>query len=229
MEFGIENEVFEMDNSPLKIRRALPEKAEALLILAHGAGAGMDSLFMRTFQENLARLGVQIVEFDFSYILTGRKTPSHKNRLMAEWRTVIEKETANGNQMPVFIGGKSMGGRIAGYIFPEYPYLSGLIFLGYPLHAPGKPEKLRAEHLFLIQKPMLFVSGTRDRLAQLELLQNVVQRLGKCATLYSVENGDHSLQVPKRAPVSTDELWRQSCGKIVAWMDLITKQPRSGS
>lgn len=184
---------------------------------------------MRTFQENLARSGVRIVEFNFSYIPAGRKAPSHKNRLMAEWRAVIEKETGNDNPLPVFIGGKSMGGRIASYIFPEYPDLSGLIFLGYPLHAPGKPEKLRAEHLFLIQKPMLFVSGTRDRLAQLDLLQDVVRRLGKRATLYLVESGDHSLQAPKRAPVSTEELWQQSCEKIVAWMDLITKQPLTDS
>lgn len=206
-------------NHFLRIRRAVPEKEKYALILAHGAGAGIYSPFMEFFQENLAELGVRVTEFNFSYKETGKKAPSQRKVLEEEWRVVIEHELESSDQkIPIFIGGKSMGGRIASYIISELQQLKGLVFLGYPLHPPGKTDKLRAEHLFEINKSMLFISGSKDRLAQLNLLKKTVDKLGKNATLYLIEHGDHSLQIPKKLG-STVDIWRQSCDKILKWME----------
>ena len=163
----------------IRVRSAVPKEVEFSLILAHGAGAGMDSPFMRFFQQNLPEKGVKVTEFNFGYIEAGKKAPAPRKKLESEWRVVIENELETFDKnIPIFIGGKSMGGRIASYILPEYSHLSGLVFLGYPLHPPGKPDNQRAEHLFKIQKPMLFISGTKDRLAQLDLLESVVEKIG---------------------------------------------------
>jgi len=207
---------FEEFNIPCKdyyltVRRAIPEREKCALILAHGAGAGINSTFMETFQKKIAELGIRVTEFNFNYKQAGKKAPST--------RKVLENElNASGQNIPIFIGGKSMGGRIASYIVTEFEELRGLVFLGYPLHPSGKTEKLRSEHLCKISKPMLFISGTKDRLAQLDLLKKTIDNLGKNATLYLVENGDHSLQVPKKHG-STMDVWQQSCEDIVSWME----------
>lgn len=203
----------------LSVRRTIPAKEKCALILAHGAGAGMNSPFMETFQEKLTELGTRVTEFNFSYKEAGKKAPSTRKVLEAEWRTVIENEIESSNlNIPTFIGGKSMGGRISSYIISEFTELNGLVFLGYPLHPPGKTDKLRSDHLFEISKPMLFISGTKDRLAQLDLLKKTTDKLGKNTTLYLVENGDHSLQIPKKFG-STADVWQQSCEEIAMWME----------
>jgi uncharacterized protein len=203
----------------LRVRRAIPDQEKCALILAHGAGAGMNSPFMETFQEKLAELGIRVTEFNFSYKEAGKKAPSSRKVLEAEWQAVIENEIKSSNQnIPTFIGGKSMGGRISSYIIAEFAELSGLVFLGYPLHPPGKTDKLRSEHLFEINKPMLFISGTKDRLAQLDLLKKTTDKLGENTTLHLVENGDHSLQIAKKFG-STPDVWQQSCEEIAKWME----------
>jgi predicted alpha/beta-hydrolase family hydrolase len=203
----------------LRLRRTSGDKERFGLILAHGAGVGMDSDFMKFFQETLAELGVRVVEFDFSYMKRGKGTPLPRKILESEWRAVIdhilqERKTSRA----IFIGGKSMGGRMASYVIADYPSLAGLVFLGYPLHPPGKPLQLRTAHLFEISKPMLFVSGARDRLAQLDLLQDTIAKLGSKATLFLEEFGDHSLRVPKKSGKSTEQVWQQCCSEIVKWM-----------
>ncbi len=211
------------ERGELPIRKLIPPIPDLRLLLAHGAGAGMDSPFMSAMQKCLAQNGVLTICFNFSYIQMGRKMPGPAKRLTEEFRLVLEKILAEDGDQPLFLGGKSMGGRIASYVAGDYARVAGLIFLGYPLHAPGKPGLARAEHLYILERPMLFISGDRDRLAEISLIQQVVARIGKRAVLYPVPDGDHSLKVPKRSGRATEEVWRESCLFAAQWMRRIAQ------
>lgn len=167
------------------------------IILAHGAGQGIDSPFMRFFDEALTKRGFLSVQFNFDYMKQGRKIPDPQPKMRALYQQVIRDVAAKHKPKKIVIGGKSMGGRVASYIAAEMDEVSGLVFLGYPLHAPGKQNQLRDEHLYDIRKPMLFLSGTRDTFAERPLLEKVVAKIGSNATLIWTEKGDHSLKVGK--------------------------------
>jgi uncharacterized protein len=159
------------------------------IILGHGAGQGMESPFMSYFH----------------------KEP----KLQAKYRAVVEEVISKYAPKKVVIGGKSMGGRVASYIAGDTPGVSGLVFLGYPLHPPGKTEQLRDQHLYQLTPPMLFVSGTRDTFAERDLLDRVVRKIGPSATLLWIDGGDHSL---KRARKDGDSL-RVALDAIMNWLD----------
>lgn len=181
---------------------AVPSKLRdpsTLLIIAHGAGGPMHSPFIRFFHTELAKQGFIAVKFNFPYMEAGRKVPDRKDVLEESYRTTIEQarsHIANGSRM--FIGGKSMGGRIASQVVAaDGTDVEGLFFLGYPLHPPGRVEQLRDQHLYKIKKPMLFMSGTRDSFARKDLLEKVIQRIGPNAQLHWIEGGDHSFKTPE--------------------------------
>lgn len=165
------------------------------VILAHGAGQGMDSPFMTFFHREIAARGFLSVKFNFDYMNQRKGVPDPQPKLRAQYREVVEGVHAEYNPKRIVIGGKSMGGRVASYIAGSIDAVGGLVFLGYPLHAPGKTNQLRDEHLYTLMRPMLFISGTRDTLAEQNLLQRVVDKIGKRATLIWIERGDHSLTV----------------------------------
>jgi len=165
------------------------------VILAHGAGQGMDSPFMTFFHHEMAARGFLSVKFNFDYMNQRKGVPDPQPKLRAQYREVVEGVHAEYNPKRIIIGGKSMGGRVASYIAGSIDAVAGLVFLGYPLHAPGKTNQLRDEHLYTLMRPMLFISGTRDTLAQQILLQRVVDKIGERATLIWIERGDHSLTV----------------------------------
>jgi predicted alpha/beta-hydrolase family hydrolase len=167
------------------------------IILAHGAGQGIESPFMRFFDEALTKRGFLSVQFNFDYMQQGRKIPDPQPKMRALYQQVVRDVVAKHKPKKLIIGGKSMGGRVASYIAGEMDEVSGLVFLGYPLHAPGKQDQLRDEHLYEIKKPMLFLSGTRDTFAERPLLEKVVEKIGDYATLVWTEKGDHSLKVGK--------------------------------
>jgi predicted alpha/beta-hydrolase family hydrolase len=169
-------------------------KSKAAIILAHGAGQGMNSSFMTYFHTELANRGFLTAKFDFEYMEAKRRVPDPQPRLQARYRSVVDEVIAKYQPERLIIGGKSMGGRVASYIAPDMLQLSGLVFLGYPLHPPGKPDQLRDQHLYALKIPMLFVSGTKDTFARRELLERVVNKIGDNATLVWVEGGDHSLK-----------------------------------
>jgi predicted alpha/beta-hydrolase family hydrolase len=172
------------------------------LVLAHGAGAGSTHPWMKNVAAGLAERGVQVVLFDFAYIAAGKSVPDRGPVLEATWREVWKgvMERATG---PVFAGGKSMGGRIASMVAARPPVTgfdpppAGLIFFGYPLHPPGKPQKRRDEHLPKIRVPMLFLQGTRDPFGSPEEMEALVKSL-KSSTLRLFDGGDHSLAAPKK-------------------------------
>jgi len=198
-------------------------RAGVTLILGHGAGAGQTSGFMVSFATELAARGIDAVTFNFLYTEHGRRAPDTNDKLESCYRAVIKsvrgRKKLGANSLA--IGGKSMGGRIASQVAASGEAdLAGLVFLGYPLHPPGNPEKLRAKHLPDIKAPMLFVQGSRDAFGSPEELRPILKTLKPAARLYVVEGGDHSLKVPKSAGVSQEEAHRAVLDEIGAWLKL---------
>jgi hypothetical protein len=173
-----------------------PPGADAVLVLAHGAGSGMRTPFMTGFAEEIGRLGVATLRFEFPYMQAGRRAPDRPQVLLDSWRDAFAERVAGASGRPVFAGGKSMGGRIASMAAAEGMAAAGLVFLGYPLHPPGRPEKIRDAHLPDVGAPMLFLQGSRDAFARPDLLAAVISRLGSRAEYVEVTGGDHSFRVP---------------------------------
>jgi hypothetical protein len=168
------------------------------LVVAHGAGGGQKTSFMVRTAEGLAARGIVAATFDFPYMSAGRSVPDRAPVLEAAWRVAIDSARTKMPGVPLFIGGKSMGGRIASHVASQgCPGLSGLVFLGYPLHPPGKPDQRRDAHLPAIAEPMLFVQGSRDAFGTSAEIRALVPRLQR-ATLHEVPGGDHSFKVSGR-------------------------------
>ena len=191
------------------------------LILGHGAGAGQTSDFIVDFAGGLAVRGIDVVTFNFLYREQGRRIPDPNDKLEACYRAVIEavREQMKSGHAALVIGGKSMGGRIASQVAAAgIAELAGLVFLGYPLHPPGRPDRLRAKHLPNIKTPMLFVQGSRDAFGTPEELRPIVTSLDPPADLYVVGGGDHSFKVRKGAGVSQENVYRAIQDHIAAWL-----------
>ena len=178
---------------------ARPVGADASIVVAHGAGAGMDHPFMVGFTRTMNDLDVATLRFNFPYMEAGRRSTDRAPVAVAAWRAVFEAATARAAEgEPVWASGKSFGGRMASMAVAEGMPAAGLVFLGYPLHPPGKPERVRDEHLYGIGVPMLFLRGTRDPFASTEVLEPVLAKLGPRATYHEVEGGGHSFEVRGR-------------------------------
>jgi uncharacterized protein len=174
----------------------------------------MNSPFMNYFQAELTNRGFLTVKFNFDYMDQKRRVPDPQPKLQARYRAVIAQVLGEHKPKRLFIGGKSMGGRVASYIAGDIPEVNGLVFLGYPLHPPAKPDRLRDAHLYGLEKPMLFISGTKDTFAERPLLERVVAKIGDRATLVWIEGGDHSLKTTKKG---TDSL-RAAADAIENWV-----------
>jgi predicted alpha/beta-hydrolase family hydrolase len=173
------------------------ENAAAALVLAHGAGGGQTSSFMVRAAQELAANGITVATFDFPYMAAGRGVPDKAPVLEASWREAIAE--ARGRQefagLPLFIGGKSMGGRIASHVASAgVADIAGLIFFGYPLHPPGRPEQRRDTHLPAIAEPMLFVQGSRDQFGSSDEIRALLPRLNPRTRLVEIADGDHSFK-----------------------------------
>ena len=197
---------------------AASNRAAVSLILGHGAGAGQTSGFIVEFAAALAARGIDIVTFNFLYAEHGRRVPDPNARLEACFRAVIEAVRQR-KSTTLAIGGKSMGGRIASQVAAGGAgELAGLVFLGYPLHPPGKPERLRTAHLHDVRAPMLFVQGSRDAFGTPSELQPIITRIEPPADLYVVEGGDHSFRIPKHAGVGQQEVYDRVQDRIATWL-----------
>jgi len=197
------------------------ERLGLTVVLGHGAGANQLSNFMCMIAGGLAARGIDAMTFDFLYMEQKRHVPDPKARLESCYQAVIK--TALGHrklkQNRLVIGGKSMGGRIASQVAAAHPEdIAGLVFLGYPLHPPGRPDKLRADHLQDIRAPMLFVQGARDAFGTEAEIQAVIERLQLPAILYAVEGGDHSLKVPKRLGVPQETVYETVMDNVASWL-----------
>jgi len=186
----------------LKVYRSAPPVAG--LVVAHGAGAGQSSPFMVRTAEGFAARGIATATFDFPYMTVRRSVPDRPPVLEQAWRDAIERAHDELSGLPLFIGGKSMGGRISSHVAAEgLDGVSGLVFLGYPLHPPGKPEQRRDAHLPAIREPMLFVQGTRDAFGTADEIRSLLPKLHQ-ATLHEVTGGDHSFKVSGRGAPKPD-------------------------
>ena len=223
-------EPFKVEVAPAQIVTAVeypgatPNRAGVTLILGHGAGASQTSGFVVSFATALAGRGIDVVTFNFLYTQHGRRIPDPNSRLEACYRAVIEtvRSRITDRSGKLAIGGKSMGGRIASQIAASGAgELAGLVFLGYPLHPPGRPERLRAAHLQEIKAPMLFVQGSRDAVGTPVELQPIIERLKPLADLYIVEGGDHSFKVLKSARVKQQDVYGTIQDRIENWLRAI--------
>jgi uncharacterized protein len=204
-------------------------RAGVTVVLGHGAGANQTSAFMRLFASGLAARGLDAMTFNFLYSEKGRGAPDPKPKLESCYRAIIESAAKHrklrGNHL--VIGGKSMGGRIASQVAAEDTesgaQLAGLVFLGYPLHPPGKPEKMRDAHLKLIRTPMLFIQGSRDAFGSPEELRSVIERDGLPATLQVIAGGDHSFKIPKTAGMSQQQVYDLTMDQIADWSKVNSK------
>ncbi|PYS21460.1 MAG: hypothetical protein DMF72_17240 [Acidobacteria bacterium] len=202
---------------------ARKNRARVTILLGHGAGADQMSGFMRMVASGFAARGLDAMTFNFIYKEKRKSVPDPKAKLEACYRSVIEAAIANkklkGNKL--VIGGKSMGGRIASQVAAEHSEgIDGLVFLGYPLHPPGRPDKLRDEHLPKIKAPMLFVQGSRDAFGTEAEIRAITKKHRLRAELYVVESGDHSFKVPKSiAP--QQQVYENVMDEVAKWVRLI--------
>ncbi len=190
----------------------------AALVLAHGAGAGQTSQFLVQAARGLSARGVTTATFDFPYITAGRKVPDRAPVLERAWRDGLHEARAQIGDVPFLIGGKSMGGRIASHVASQGGAgpLGGLVFLGYPLHPPARPDQRRDAHLPAIQEPMLVVQGSRDTFGTGEEIRALIPLLQR-ATLHEIAGGDHSFKVPGRE-TRREEIFNQILDAVVEWI-----------
>lgn len=193
------------------------------VILAHGAGADMASPFMSAVHGGLARAGFVAVKFNFPYMEARRRAPDPRPVLEACYRAVVEAVRRDRRLAPpwIAIGGKSMGGRIASHLVAAGVPVRALVLLGYPLHPAGSPERLRVDHLASVTVPTLFVQGTRDPLCDLTLLRPEIARM-PAAELHTVEGGDHSLRLPRRAGREDAEVWDEVTTVVARWLERLS-------
>lgn len=196
--------------------------ASALLVLAHGAGAGMSHPFMEAMADLLAGVGVSTLRFQFPYMEAGSRRPDRPATAHAAVRAAVKRAARLTPALPLFAGGKSFGGRMTSQAQAQalepLPHVRGLVFLGFPLHPPDKPSLERAAHLGDVHVPLLFVQGTRDALAEAGRLRRVVKRLGKRARLWPVKGADHSFGVLVRSGRTHEEVLREMAGVVAAWI-----------
>ena len=169
-------------------------KGASALVVAHGAGAGMDHPVIAGFCEELATAGVSALRFNFPYVEAGRKSPGSPKDATAAVVAAVEAATTRTGGRPVFAGGKSYGGRMASMAAAEGMPAAGLVFLGYPLHAPGRTDQVRDDHLYGLSQPMLFLQGTKDPFADPDVLAGVLKKLGDRATYVPFEDAGHSFE-----------------------------------
>jgi hypothetical protein len=196
-----------------------PEHASVLYVLAHGAGAGMRHPFLEAVAQGLAARGIATLRYQFPYMERREKRTDPPAVAEAAVRAAVEAARAGAPDLPLIAGGKSFGGRMTSQAQATgaLPGVRGLVFLGFPLHAPGNPSETRAKHLEDVAIPMLFLQGARDSLADVTLIRRVTDRLGLRATLHVVEGGDHSFKVPKRSGRSDGEVLDELASVIEAW------------
>jgi predicted alpha/beta-hydrolase family hydrolase len=191
------------------------------VIIAHGAGKDMNHPLLEFFAEGLAHAGYLAMRFNFPYKEKGKKAPDPKGKLEKTWISVVEflLNQPDLSLKRIFAAGKSMGGRIASQLIAEGRLpVEGLVLLGYPLHPPGRKEKLRDAHLSDIRIPMLYFAGTRDPLCDLTLLKSVLKKLDVDWDLDVIEGGDHSFKLLKSSGIPEEEVFSRLVNKTISWL-----------
>jgi uncharacterized protein len=198
----------------------VPPRARACYVMAHGAGAGMTHPFMVEIAAGMAERGIATLRYQFLYMEQRSKRPDPPKLAQAAVRAAVMESAHRLSELPLFAGGKSFGARMTSQAqaVSPLPGVRGLVFLGFPLHPPGKPSRERARHLFEVGIPMLFLQGTHDKLADLELLAPLCEELGARATLTQFPDADHSFHVPARTGRKDSDVRSQVLDAIANWI-----------
>ena len=211
------------DIDEVSARWLRPADARWLLVLAHGAGAGMNHPFLEKLALELASVDIATFRYQFPYMEQHRRVPDSPPVLTSTVRAAVRAANDTAPDLPILAGGKSMGGRMTSHAAaehpPEFEKVRGLVFFGFPLHPPGRPGTKRAEHLAHVSTPMLFLQGTRDQFADLKLLRPVCANLGKRATLHEFHTADHSFHMLKSSGKTDAEVMRELAQAVRAWAD----------
>jgi uncharacterized protein len=216
---GAQRLKIETGNTSVSALLLHPPQARACYVFAHGAGAGMTHPFMETVAAGLGERGMATLRYQFPYMEQGSKRPDRPAVAHEAVRAAVAEAARCCPGLALIAGGKSFGGRLTSQAQATLPLagVRGLAFLGFPLHPAGKPSDERAEHLADIHIPMLFVQGTGDKLAELSLLEPVIEKLGPSASLYPVPQADHSFHVPARSGRKDSEVTGDILDKLSAW------------
>jgi predicted alpha/beta-hydrolase family hydrolase len=206
-----------------------PASPVACYVFAHGAGAGMQHAFMAAMAAGLVERGIAVLRFQFPFMEQGSRRPDTPAVAQAAVRAAVQEAARHLPGVPLFAGGKSFGGRMTSQAqaAAPLPEVRGLVFVGFPLHPAGKPSIARAEHLAGVQLTMLFLQGTRDALAGLDLVRQVTTRLGERATLHVVEGADHAFHVLARSGRDDAQVLTEMLDAMAGWMR-VTRQLASG-
>jgi uncharacterized protein len=202
-----------------------PPDPESLLVLAHGAGAGMTHPFMESLATDLASVRIATLRFQFPYMEQRRKVPDRPPVLTATIVAAVQTAAKAASDLPLFAGGKSLGGRMTSLAASQQKLgdVRGLIFFGFPLHPPNQQGTKRAEHLREVKQPMLFLQGTRDALADLKLLRPICASLGARATLHIIETADHSFHVLKSSGRTDADALQELARTTSAWTQKLSR------
>jgi uncharacterized protein len=208
-----------LDSQEVSALLLAPPNATCLLVMAHGAGAGMNHSFMTAMSDALASGGIATFRYQFPYMEQHRRVPDALPVLTATVMVAVKTAAKCAPDLPLFAGGKSMGGRMTSQAAAEQtlPGVRGLIFFGFPLHPPKRPSIKRADHLKRVKVPMLFLQGTRDELADLTLLRPICNELGSLATLHIIEGADHSFHVLKRSGKTDAGVLSELAQTVKSW------------
>jgi predicted alpha/beta-hydrolase family hydrolase len=207
-----------------------PQHASACFVFAHGAGAGMTHPFMEAVATGLFERNIATLRYQFPYMEKGAKRPVAPAIAHATVRAAVAEAARRCPELPLIAGGKSFGGRMTSQAQAATPLVrvQGLAFLGFPLHPAGKPSDERAKHLFDVPVPMLFLQGMRDKLAELPLLERLMQALGSRASLQLFERADHSFHVPVRSGRNDRDVMREMLDVLAAWIGTLLRSSVHG-
>lgn len=213
--------IIQASGGPVTAILVRPETARCLFVFGHGMSVPVRHPFMETAARKLAECGIATLRYAFPYSEAGRRMPDPAPVLMATVRSAVAEAAARAPDLLLIAGGKSLGGRMTSLAAAEAPLpgVLGLVFYGFPLHPEGKPSTERAAHLAGIPLPMLFLQGTRDPLAELELLRPVCAALGERAELQVIEGGDHSFRVPRRRDMTDEQVQGLLADCVREWAD----------
>jgi predicted alpha/beta-hydrolase family hydrolase len=202
-----------------------PEGARRMLVFGHGAGAGMRHRFMEDAALALAARGIATFRYQFPYVEQGSRRIDPQPILLSTVRSAVAAAQAAAGDLPLFAGGKSMGGRMTSLAASKEALdgVKGIAFFGFPLHPAGEPGTQRAEHLAAVSIPMLFLQGTRDKLAALDLLRPIVEGLGPRATLHVIEGADHGFDMLKRSGRTAEDVLEELAQTVAEWAERLSR------